>query len=225
VLSVRPPIKRRIIMKLSVTIPQLFYDLIARMLPGFLFLFMLGFELSGTGTELIPQGVLSSNSIATILMAIVCGILFYLMGWVLRAFTFLSVGEKVKAKYESKAKNAISISEMYNRIRIENEAVGFRITKLRAEARMLEASRVGMAFVFVISAGLLLLHALALLPMIGQSTLGWGYKLGVPLILAVAFRRCERGAWNRYYDNVTNHYEILFKTRAAKQQGRLQGKD
>lgn len=212
-------------MNIFVTIPQLFYDLIARIIPGFLFLFMLGFELSGTGAELIPQGVLSSNSIATILMAIAYGVLFYLMGWVLRAFTFLSVGETVKGKYESKAKDAIPISEMYNRIRIENEAVGFRITKLRAEVRMLEASRVGMVFVFVISTGLLLLNAPALFPMIGQSALEWGFKLGVPLILALAFRMCEERAWDKYYDNVTNHYKILFKTGTAKQQSRPQGKD
>lgn len=39
-------------MNLSLVIPQLFYDVIARVLPGFLFLFVLQCGLSGTEFEL-----------------------------------------------------------------------------------------------------------------------------------------------------------------------------
>ena len=159
-----------------------------------------------------------SSSITAILTAITYGVVSYLMGWVLFAFTFWSVEDKVKEKHKPKDENAASITERYQRIRIDNEAVGFRILKLRAEARMLERSRTGMVFVFVISVGLLLLNQSALLPMFGQSALGWGVKLGVPLILAVAFRKCERLAWDGYYGNIMTNYEILFGIGAAKQQ-------
>jgi len=133
-------------MSISITIPQLFYDLIARVIPGFLFLLMLGFEFSGTKIKVIPSGVLN-NSLAVIMLAIVCLVLSYLMGWVLLAFTFLSDEEKTKIHHERLEKRIVSIQEMYHRIRIKNEAVGFRILKLRAEARMLESSRTGMIFI------------------------------------------------------------------------------
>ena len=63
-------------MKLSVTIPQIFYDLIARVLPGFLFLFVLNLELSGPGVGVVavfPPSL--DNSMVIVVNTLVYGIL------------------------------------------------------------------------------------------------------------------------------------------------------
>lgn len=203
-------------MSIPVTIPQIFYDMIARAIPGFLFLLVLGFEFSGVDADLVPEGLLSSGSVTAIMIALVFGILSYLMGWVLHAFTFLSAEGLVRAKHNSD-KSALSSAEKYNRIRIKNEAVGFRITKLRAEARMLETSRTGMVFASLIGASLLVLSRTAWLPIEGQSALGWLCKLAIPLIVATAFWKCERRAWNSYYGSVDSHYNILLEAEAEAQ--------
>jgi hypothetical protein len=203
-------------MKISVTIPQVFYDLIARVLPGFLFLLMLSFEFSGAGIEVIQFS--SSNSMAIVVNTLVCGVLSYVMGWVLLAFTFCSVEARVREEHESRLdEDAPSMSDMYYKIRIWNEAVGFRIVKLRAEARMLETSRTGMVYIFLISIGLLLLSRLGSLPLFNQPVLVWATKLCIPAILAVAFRKCERRVWNNYYGNIPKNYGILLATREGEQ--------
>lgn len=204
-------------MKISVTIPQIFYDLIARVVPGFLFLLMLNFELSGTGIEVIQLAAASNNSMVILLNALVYAVLSYLMGWMLLAFTFFSFEKGVRKEHKSKlSANSPSMSEMYHSIRIENEAVGFRIVKLRAEARMLETSRTGMVYIFVISLGLLLLSRLGSFPLFSQPLWVWGIKLCIPIVLAVAFWKCERRAWNNYYGNIPKNYEILFETKVRK---------
>jgi len=196
-------------MSISVTIPQLFYDLIARMVPGCLFLVLLALEFSGVGNGQAIQDLASGNSVATLLAGIIGGIFSYLVGWVLHAFTFRSAQGRSKAAVEARAGGALSTSEMYNRIRIENETVGFRVTKLRAEARMLETCRTGMVLAVVVALSLMLLEALAVLPTSGQSGPVWAAKVGVPFILGAAFWKCERPAWEKYFGNIVSHYRLL----------------
>lgn len=199
-------------MEIAATIPQIFYDLIARVLPGFLFLLMLHFELSGIKVKFIQ--LTSKNSMAIVLIALVCVVLSYFMGRMLFAVKFYSVEERVKKEYKSKLdKNSISISEMYHRIRIKNATEGFCILKLRAEARMLETSRTGMIYIFIISLSLLLLSKLGLIPSSSQSLLVWGIKLCIPIIMAVAFGKCEWRAWRYYYVNTPVIYKILLETK------------
>jgi hypothetical protein len=199
---------------MSVTIPQIFYDLIARVIPGFLFLLLLHLELSGTGFEVIQLATSSNNSMAMILSALVYGVLSYLMGWILGAFMFGSTSDKIEKKH--KLVKDLTISEMVHRIRIKNEVVGFRLVKLRAEAKMLETSRMGMVYVLVVSLGLLLLNGLGSLPSLTQSPLDWGIRIGIPLILAIAFRRRESRAWDNYFGRSIIHYEILFETKVRR---------
>jgi 8-oxo-dGTP pyrophosphatase MutT (NUDIX family) len=209
-------------MNISVTIPQIFYDLIARVIPGFLFLFMLNFILSGTKFE-VSVSVSSDGSMAILTNAVVYVILSYLAGWMFRAATFGSVRDEVKKEHESKLTlqgNLPSMSKMYQKIRIENEAVGFRIVKLRAEARMLETSRTGMIYITLISL-CLLLGQLVLSTSLKQSPVIWGTKLCIPAVLAIAFRKCERRAWNNYFGNILANYEILFKTNVRNKNDEL----
>ncbi len=202
-------------MNISVTIPQLFYDLIARAIPGSLFLLMSGLVLLGVKNDLLTSASLTGSSVVVIILAMGFIVLAYMVGWVLHAFTFQSYSSRTRTRYETD-KTALSIAEKYNWIRIKNEVVGFRITKLRAEARMLETSRSGMTYVFLLAVGLILLNKLASFQMEGQSDFLWGIKLGLPLILAIGFRKLEKRSWDKYYANVTSHYQILFNIPAAR---------
>jgi hypothetical protein len=203
-------------MKVSFTIPQMFYDLIARVIPGFLFFTLLSLEFIDTESGIISAEKLPDNAIIAILITIAVFIMSYLMGWVLLAVTFFSTEPKIKKEHESKSGNLVSITEMYHKIRIKNEAVGFRVLKLRAEARMIESSRTGMFLVFVFTVCLLLLNKLYVITTYSHTTLEWVIKLSIPLFLALAFMKIERRTWNNYYGNIVKHYKILFKTSAVK---------
>lgn len=201
-------------MQVSVTIPQFFYDLIARAIPGFMFLLMVGLISYGTGTEVLVQGLLSSSAAAALLLALMGGIFSYLMGWVLYSFKLWSFRKKATDEFAAKVEP--SLSEMYNHIRIEDDNIGFRITKLRAEARMIETLRVGMLYVVLIAGGLWILSATALLPVTGQTLPLWLLKVLVPAILALAFGKLEKEAWDKYCGNVVSHYKILFEEKTTR---------
>lgn len=206
-------------MQFSVTIPQLFYDLIARMVPGSLFLIMLSYEMSGTGVYTSSVNTFSSDLLSVTLYVLVGGIMSYLMGWVLQSFSFLSAEQSIKKEYDSlldSQKVTLEIREIYDLIRIKNEAAGFRILKRRAEARMLESSRVGMFYVSWISLGLILLNVLKQLPSFDISTLEWIIRVLIPIVLTLGFWKQEQRAWRGYYHNVINHYKILSTTNKRK---------
>lgn len=58
-------------MNLSLTIPQLFYDVIARVLPGFLFLFVLQFGVKGTEFELaLAEEIGKGNSVSSLFIGL-----------------------------------------------------------------------------------------------------------------------------------------------------------
>lgn len=143
----------------------------------------------------------------------------YLMGWVLQSFSFLSAEQSIKKEYDSlldSQKVTLEIREIYDLIRIKNEAAGFRILKRRAEARMLESSRVGMFYVSWISLGLILLNVLKQLPSFDISTLEWIIRVLIPIVLTLGFWKQEQRAWRGYYHNVINHYKILSTTNKRK---------
>lgn len=199
-------------MSLSITVPQLFYDFIARIIPGLLFILSLDFMLSKNPSEAIRQIAMANNSMAVILIPILIGFLAYIIGWVLYIFTFRSLSKEIRQKHQARLnQGSIKLTEMYQRIRIKNEAVGFRIVKLRAEARMLEASRSGMIYIFFITLGYVLLGRLGYVSLLGQNTLFWIIKLSITVILAGAFWKGEKRAWNFYNGNVSKCYAILFE--------------
>lgn len=201
-------------MNISITVPQLFYDLIARVLPGYLFLFMLRISLSGTGSSFKQFNVVpSTTSMGILLNGVGYLILCYFTGWVLRAFSFCGVEYKMSQlsqKSPDRQGELSSLYEKYHRIRLKNEAAGFRIVKLRSEVRMLEASRTGMCLIFVISTILLLLSKLSLITLSTQSNWIWLLKLLIPVMLALAFHKSLGPACDRYSGNIEKHYKIMF---------------
>jgi len=201
-------------MNMSVTIPQLFYDVIARVVPGFVFLVALNLELSGTGLQVIERSTSSDNSIAVVFNSLGYCIVCYVIGWVLSALTFCGLRDEVEKRRRTKLnlnKDSMSFSAMYQRTRLKNEAAGFRIAKLRAEARMLETSRSGMAYIFLIAIGLLHLSRCGWISSFRPSSLEWALRIGVPIVIALALRKRERRAWKNYYANVYSVYTILFE--------------
>jgi hypothetical protein len=199
-------------MQFSITIPQIFFDLIARVIPGSLFLIMLSYELSNTGIKSPFSANLPSDLIFVTLLVLIGSLMSYLMGWVLQSFSFQSAEKKIEKEYEStleSQKVKLATREMYDLIRIKDEASGFRIAKRRAEAHMLECSRAGMFYVSWIAIGLVLLNTLGQLPSSSNSSLEWTIKVFIPIILTFAFWKQERRAWQGYYHSVISHYKVL----------------
>ncbi|MBX2819787.1 MAG: hypothetical protein KTR29_08905, partial [Rhodothermaceae bacterium] len=114
-------------MNISVTVPQIFYDLIARILPGFLFLVVYQGIFSPLGLALpVELGDSGSNFVGSLLTGIGYSGICYFVGWVLTAFTLGSKSTAVKRKHTSKDLIP-SMSEMYHEIRLLNSGEGFRI--------------------------------------------------------------------------------------------------
>jgi len=204
-------------MKISVTIPQVFYDVIARVLPGYLFLFAINCEVDLRILRSLSAS--ARTSVDAVLNGIGYTVLSYFMGWVLLAGTVGSLRKRVMGEIEGAREpqqRSPSLREMFHRIRIKHPGEGFRILKLRAEARMIETSRTAMCCASVVGIFGLLFGKSPLFGLSGQSHSERAAKIVIPLIAALAFRRCERRTWRNYFGNIPVTYKILFHTRVAK---------
>jgi hypothetical protein len=201
-------------MNISITVPQLFYDLIARVYPGYLFLFMLKFSLKDIDIGLTISSLTpSTSSVGAIVNFIEYIILCYFAGWILRSFSLYGEDYKISRKNtpEDSAHKQPSLDEMFQRIRLKDEAVGFRIVKLRAEVRMLDAARTGMLIIFLIIYTTFIFQKLSLISGTVQSDGIWILKMLISLVLALAFHRSLNPAMINYIGNVEIHYKILIK--------------
>lgn len=192
-------------------IPQAFYDLIARVIPGFIFLFMLKFALLRTEfsfgyIDIVPTGTWFGALFNGIGYIIIC----YLLGWFLRPFSTYKL-ESGKCAAEGEP----SLDEMYHMIRLENEAAGFRIAKLRAEVRMLACASAGMWLVLVFTAILFMSSLLGWIELYAHLPWYWVFKFAIPLALAIAFRKALRPARNRCTRNIRIHHRIIFVDKSA----------
>ena len=126
---------------LAYAIPQIFYDIIARLIPGFAFFLILKIVFIDTYFRL-PNVI---NLHSPFMLVIGYLIFFYLTGWFLRCLIDLFKGrwlgcvsktKKFKAWLTEKLdekKMKISHTQMLQKIRLRNESAGFRIVKLRAK--------------------------------------------------------------------------------------------
>ena len=197
-------------MKFAVVVPQLFYDLIARVLPGLLFLLFITSAFPGIPNHVIPSTLPADSNLVDSLGRGFCYIaLCYFLGWLFFAFTCASHRESVREEYEKEGDRK-SLNAKYHWIRLTHPAAGFRIVKLRAEARMFETTRTAMLLV----AALCLVSGLSLLVPSLRST---GAVLSARRVLvmlaaivsAVGFRKCERRAWDYYWGNIRSIYKTL----------------
>lgn len=195
------------------TIPQIFYDLIARICPGYFVCFIFNFVFSGTGFEIGKYGSTSgSDLVATLFKGIGFITLCYFISWVLRSFTFKSYRETIKKETEDNEKFKVEgydIQRMYQCIRINYPQVGYRIVKLRAEAKMLEGARTGMCYIFLFALILFFCSKFNFYSCPISHDGIWFIKLVIPAVFAVSFRLSERPIWKKYYRTIPISYQLL----------------
>ncbi len=189
-------------MNLSLVIPQLFYDVIARILPGFLFLFILQHGLNGTEFEL--PGISTApaeNSISILFQGLAYLALCYFCGWSLRALRWPNLEKSVRKSFEKN--DGPSSRKKFQIIRLEHPEAGFRIVKLRAEGRLLEVGRSGMWIAFAVTLIALLITDSPI------ATVSMFARLSVPLLFSVAFFSFEKRTWRHYYSNIDTLYALI----------------
>ena len=101
---------------------------------------------------------------------------------------------------------------MYQYIRLRNESAGFRLVKLRAEARFYEASRtiaIVNALVIIIILIEVLIWDKNFISYYEFHYWLWFIHLNINVIIAWLFYLQEKPAWKRYYGNITTIYLIL----------------
>jgi hypothetical protein len=190
-------------MNFTVTIPGVFYDLIARVVPGFYTLIL--YRLVGTArgwqfTDILPPtpDPLANGQLlrgASFLMA--C----YVIGWLLRG-----VASLVHTQRWSQPRPPQFLDAHYHDIRIRDQELGYRLLKGRAEATMLEG----------------FLMATLTLPIVivsGDVYCGrFGATVNRPLqltslfvvgLVAVAWFAATRRSWKRYHDSVEINHGIV----------------
>ncbi|MGD8451501.1 MAG: hypothetical protein PVJ57_06755 [Phycisphaerae bacterium] len=195
-------------MNLAVTIPQLFYDIIARVLPGFLLLFVLDLGLRGTEFAINKAWSVQSDSSMAVLFGgfgylAVC----YFCGWLLGACRWPDIEGRIQRRHEPS--DAPSLSTMYQHVRLQHAASGFRLAKLRAEARMLGAARIGL---WLAAAAIAVVWALAISGVIQATPIGaavWALRCALPLAASLAFLGAEPSAWHLYYGNIKSLYHLV----------------
>ncbi len=143
-------------MNIQVTIPQLFYDLIARVLPGFYFLKV---------WEVIFNKELfsfeSSNNWAQITFTGVAYIaISYVIGWILAspAYLFELKRNSSKSKKDKTFKDPYYWKQpvkwrtyiKHDWVRLIHEPSGFRLVKLKAEKRMIKSLLTATILIFTI---------------------------------------------------------------------------
>jgi hypothetical protein len=203
-------------MNISVVIPQLFYDAIARVIPGAVALVLA--EVYGSIFLISAESKLGQYSLIEALgRGVELAIIAYVIGWILSGLTWPTFHPSDKAnappsQESGKSDNGeLSSRNKYQWIRLAHPEAGYRIVKLRAEAKMLESIR--SAFVLSSIVAIILLVATQLdfsklkneafiLPLTLMLITSFGSAL-------VIYNRIEREAWNRYTGNIASIYQLL----------------
>ncbi|MFA5263985.1 MAG: hypothetical protein WC378_09160 [Opitutaceae bacterium] len=203
-------------MNISIIIPQVFYDFIARILPGVFFsiLALLSFP-EWTG-YLSPLALSEKTSFMQSLgQGVLYAALCYFLGWLFFAFSPGTMRDESRRKYQNDG-DSKSLNAMYQWIRLSHPPAGFRIVKLRAEARMFQATRTGMIVIVVLAVAYVtgLLLFLSPPPWPPDRVFWMRPSLGVliAIISFLGFRKCEAKAWNYYWSNVRTVYDLLHDT-------------
>jgi len=210
-------------MSVPIVIPQIFYDLIARVLPGYLFLYILGASIYDDVFWIKQLDIGQANYVFVFFFVVGYFIVCYFAGWVLRTIScfFGSVMLKfpVLRKYsinsiddlmELEKKKSPTINDKYQMIRIKDQTSGFRIVKLRAEARMLEASRNGMIVIIMILISRFIVHMIVSYDLNMQV---FAMEVLILSILAAVFQRALSSAFYNYIRNIDIIYKIIFENK------------
>lgn len=194
-------------MSFSFTVPQLFYDLIARVIPGCIFLFNLRLLLTRAGIKITNSQIFPSDHAMGIAGNIfVFVILAYLFGWILKFYSFFGYDwYRKKITTDRCEENKTTSFVKFQKIRIMNETAGFRIAKLKAECRMLEATRTGVVFLSVIYT---ILTILGRIKVFDNSIFNYLLLL-IPLLIIVALHLSIKPALRRYIGSINDVHDVL----------------
>jgi len=127
-------------------VPQLFYDIIARLIPGFMICGLLVFTVIGPKQSWSSLSIWlnkPSESYPSIFIFIIVSIVFsYTLAIVFRGLWFLLSLCADRGTY---------LSEKYDFIKLTNPTIGNRISKLRAEVNMTKILIMGFSLSFLIN--------------------------------------------------------------------------
>lgn len=230
----------------AIAIPQIFYDFIARILPGFFFCVFLFFLLF----DAVPADFFASDSrpyetitqiesidssglnktintiekkpikdnvtfITDLFQSLGYLFIFYFIGIVLQNIVFASEGKKYFSKVDPQKPIDLDDTEFYfryQRIKIHFPEIGFRIVKIRAEARMMEAIRMGIIVCLILSFGIML-------SLYYTNSYQWRwnskniflvFRFVLILLLLIPIFKAEGKYWKRYNDQMVTCYKIIF---------------
>jgi hypothetical protein len=193
-------------MNLSATIPQIFYDIIARIYPGFLFLISLRIIFFFLGiTSIFFEITQPETAFQALFNTIGFLILCYILGWVLATISIYGLNDMMD---EFKKGKNNELNKQFQSIRLVNEPAAFRILKLRAETRMLECNRNAMAIIFVFINISLILNSIGLIKITELTWLSLFFFLSGLLIFI--FDKAMRKAFCDYTGNIEIIYKIIY---------------
>lgn len=196
-------------MNFSIVIPQIFFDFIARVIPGLIFILLLSLGFPALGIDIFRNETsCAGNFIDSLGQGVGYATLSYFLGWLFSALTLASKQNKIREHYEKKDNNKKQLNDKYQWIRLSHPEAGYRIVKLRAEARMLEATRTAMLIIIIIS----ILYLLFFTFLDNTILVSWSRSVTVIILAAISassFRRLETKLWVYYWGNIDIVYKIL----------------
>ena len=200
-------------MNISIIIPQVFYDVIARIMPGFFFCVLALLSFPEWKDYLSPLAHAGEINLAeSVGHGVVYAALCYLLGWLFSAYQLGSKREDTREKHQIIAGNK-SFKKMYQWIRLSHPTAGFRIVKLRAEARMFQATRTATIVVVVLAVAYVVVLLAFFSPSVWPLDRAFWLRPLLGVLIAVlsffGFGRCEEKAWNYYWGNVLVVYDAL----------------
>ena len=164
--------------------------------------------LAGTGIGLGSViTVQSATSVGNVFEALGYLVLSYFAGWFLRGLRWPNLQPEESSDFQ----------KMYQRVRLQHPESGFRIVKLRAEARLLEASRTGMWIVGGLALAAWVFRGTQLVAGDSIPHSIWALRVGLPVLVGFVFLSRERGVWAAYRGNVETLHELIFGERLPRQ--------
>lgn len=180
---------------LSGVIPQLFYDLIARVLPC-----------DRSSSDLKPAQ--NEEKKAALALCYTAGVILGISRVQRDRVQSRYCGARWDSTYRTSRshtrKHDRDFRELYQWVRLENPDAGSRLVKLRAEAKM--AGTTGIAALLSALLGIALHYHphTTTPPPLTQATL-----ILTPTLISLLFLIHERQTWHIYYDNVITVYTVL----------------
>lgn len=187
----------------AATIPHLFYDLLARVIPGCYFILII--ERLSVGRHIWLDSE-PENLIESLMDGVAFVILGYVMGWVLSILSMSRLRWRLRKLLaffglQDECERGQRRRAEYYEIRQFDRETGFRILKLRAEARMLESLFTGTVLLCII-----------LITLPTADFRGRVLTVGALSVAGLSFLLAIFSAWRTYDRSIEKHYQLCVRT-------------